>query len=517
MVVLVMAFGAVVARLADLQIVHAQEWVNLGVAQRTGSQTLPAVRGAIYDRDGRAMALSVPLSTIYADPHLIARPDKVAAKLAPVLGLPAYSLQKKLSAHNRFQFLAHTVPDRVAAKVKKLNLAGIGMYDEFKRYVPSGPMARSVLGQVADGQGGIAGLERQYDSVLAGKDGKLEFERAHGGGTIAGGHQQVIAARPGENLYLTLDESMQYEAEQALLDQVAAMGAKGGTAIVSRPSTGEILAMANVAAAPDGKVGPTADNKAVTSTFEPGSVNKVVTMSAALQEGVVTPDTITDVPAGVQVADHFFTDAESHGEESWKVPDILATSSNVGTIKIARQLGATKEDEYLKRFGLASTTGLGFPGESGGILPALKDWSGTSIGSIPIGQGIAVTALQMLSAFNVVANDGQYVAPKLVAATSLHGAKRSTPMSANHRVLSTLTAREMRAMLTEVVRSGTGHAAAVPGYDVYGKTGTARIPQPVAHDGNGYMDANGHYHYDATFVGGIDGGDLSIIVVLNEP
>ncbi|MCU1454963.1 MAG: Cell division protein FtsI, partial [Acidimicrobiales bacterium] len=515
----VLAFAAVVARLADLQVIGSRRYVAYGLEQRTGWRELPAARGVLYDRDGRALAMSIPQPTVFADPKGVVDPAQTASTLAPILGLDRAVIEPKLRATNRFQILAHTVSDGVAKQLAKLALPGIGTYDEYRRYQPSGSLARSLIGGVStDGTAGSSGLEQQYNAVLNGKFGRLVFEKAHGGGTIAGGHRQVVPAKPGQNLYLTIDQSLQFEAERALTDQVLATQAKGGMAIITRPSTGEILAMANVGPQADGSMGPTADNAAVTSTFEPGSVNKVITLSGALEEGLIQPSTTFTVPFGLQVADHYFTDSHPHPTVQWTATDILADSSNVGSIKIGQQLGPQRLDSYLRKFGFGEKTDLGFPGETRGLMLPLKQWSGTSIGSIPIGQGISVTALQMLSAYNVVANDGVYVPPKLVAATDSGDGRRSTPPPASRRVVSVATARSMRGMMTQVVRAGTGSQAKVPGYDIAGKTGTARIPQ---HGGtnkaDGYLDAQGNYHYMATFAGMVEGGDLSIIVVVREP
>jgi cell division protein FtsI (penicillin-binding protein 3) len=531
-------FGAVVIRLADVQVVHPDRYVTQGVRQRFVSKQLPAGRGSVLDRNGIELALSLPQKSVFADPELVSRSGqahRIAEQLAPILQTDAAELQRKITGAGRYVLLAHTVPDSVAARITKLGLTGVGTFDEFKRYQPSGDLARSVLGRVSDdGTSGSSGLEEQYDTLLAGRPGSITYERrgfADGGDgkgvLIAGGRQHVDQARPGSDLVLTIDRALQYQAERVLQERVAATGAKGGMAIVSRPKTGEILAMANVTAAPreDGALGPAApssNNAALTSIFEPGSVNKVITMSAALEAGVTTPSARMEVPDHYTMFDHEFTDDHDHETESWTPTDILVASSNVGTIQIAEKLGKDRLDAAMRRFGLGSPTGLDFPQETRGRLLDPKDWSGTSLGSIAIGQGVSVTAMQMLAAFNVIANDGTYVPPRLVdTVVAPDGTRRRQPTGANRRVVSEATARTVRAMMTKVVseQAGTGTRAQVPGYNVAGKTGTARKPMTPSWPNDGYRDLQGRYHYVATFAGFVPAEDpeLSIIVVVDEP
>ena len=272
-----------------------------------------------------------------------------------------------------------------------------------------------MLGSVNIDNVGRAGLEQQYESTLTGTPGELVLEQDPSGGTIAGGEHRVTPAQPGNDLVLTLDTAMQFETERALSDQIVKMGAKGGMAIVSNPKTGEILAMADMDRPdPKGPPVPSANNRALTTVFEPGSAAKVITMSAALEEGVVPVDARLTVPDHLQVADGMFTDHDPHPTEQMSSTDILANSSNIGTIMFGQKVGKDRIDSYLRKFGFGSKTSLDFPNESAGIMLPLPNWSGTSIATIPIGQGIAVTALQMLQAYNVIANGGVYVDPKLV-------------------------------------------------------------------------------------------------------
>jgi cell division protein FtsI (penicillin-binding protein 3) len=516
--------AAVTARLVDLQVVSPSRYVRYGIDQRSGFRVLAASRGALLDRSGQPFALSVGEPQVVIDPSQVPSGERAAtiAQLARTLSLKPGAVAQKLAAGNRYQVIAPKATGAQVQTLKKLALPGVGFDDRYVRTTPSGPLAASVVGRALpdgsrDQQGhqGLSGIERQYDAILHGESGTLRYERDPRGHTIPGGRQQIDAAKPGTDLYLTLDQTLQYETEQSLLDQVNATRAQGAIAVIMRPSTGEILSMASVARGDHG-VTVTKANQAVTDVFEPGSVNKVITMSGAIEQGLVTPDSVQQVPDHLQIADRTFSDDTSHPIRNWTTTDILVTSSNIGTIGIASRLGKANFDRYLQAFGFGQPSGLDFPGESGGILRPLKKWSTVDMGAMPIGQGISVTALQMLLAYNVIANNGRFVAPKLVAATDRGSGRTPTTASATHQVVSSNTATAVRAMLDKVVTDGTGTRAAVPGYVVAGKTGTARIPQSGASGSDGYKDAAGQYHYQSSFVGMVDGADLSIIVSLRD-
>jgi cell division protein FtsI (penicillin-binding protein 3) len=520
LIVLLLCFAGITVRLVDLQAVGGQEYTSFGASQRFQQIALTADRGSIFDRNGNDLAVSIPQRTIWADPRLVEDPAATTAALTGPLGLdPAASLElttKLGKSGAKFTYVARRVTDEVADQVKALELPGIFFLDEPKRFAPAGDLARSVLGKVGVDNEGLSGLEQQYDELLTGEPGQLIIEKDPGGRTIPGGEKELEPAQRGDDLVLTIDRSMQFETERALADQIAAKGAKGGVAIVSDPSSGEILALANLARDPEtDEIKAVGNNMAVTQVYEPGSVNKVITVAAALEEGLVQPSTELLVPDHLQVSDHLFTDHDPHPTTPWSITKILTESSNVGTIKLAQMLGKDRLDSYIRRFGLGSKTSLGFPNESAGILLDPKDYSGTSMGSIPIGQGISVTAMQMLYAYNVLANDGVYVPPKLVMETvGRDGSGRAVDAGAPHRVVSESTAARLRDMLANVVAEGTGTRGGITGYNVAGKTGTARKPLPTG----GYQDAQG-YHYIATFAGFVpaERPELSIIVVIDEP
>jgi cell division protein FtsI (penicillin-binding protein 3) len=518
---LLLAFSAVSVRLVQVQALGGEEYAAFGASQRFQDITLPADRGSIFDRNGHDLAVSLPQQTIWANPELIAHPLEVAAALAAPLALdPARTtaLAERLAREDaEFVYVARRVDDEVAAAVEDLELPGIGFLEEPKRFAPAGDLARSVLGQVGVDDEGLSGLEKQYDDALTGEPGALVIEKDPNGRTIPGGEHERVPAQRGDDLVLTIDRSMQYETERALAAQILAKGAKGGTAIVSRPATGEILALANFTTDEEtGGIVATGNNMGVTAVYEPGSVNKVITVAAAIEEGLVNPATELEVPDAMWVSDHEYTDHDPHPTESYSVTRILSESSNIGTIKLAQMLGKDRLDSYLRRFGFGTRTALDFPNEAAGQLLHPEDYSGTSIGSIPIGQGISVTAMQMLEAYNVLANDGVYVPPTLVLETvDGDGTRHPVRTGEGRRVVSAATAAQMREMLVNVVTEGTGTRGGITGYSVAGKTGTARKPLPEG----GYQDAAGNYHYVANFVGFVpaEQPELSIIVVIDEP
>jgi len=513
------AFGAIAVRLVHVQALGGEEYAAFGVSQRFQDITLPAERGSIFDRNGNDLAVSLPQETIWANPSLIEHPLEVATALAAPLRLdPAATtaLAEKLGGDGQFAYVARRVDDAVAAAVTELRLPGIASIEEPKRFAPAGDLARSVLGQVGVDNDGLSGLEKQYDEALTGEAGELIIEKDPDGRTIPGGEHQRESAQRGEDLILTIDRSMQYETERALAAQITAKGGQGGTAIVSRPGTGEILALANFVTDPEtGEIESTRNNAGATAVYEPGSVNKVITVAAALEEGLVEPGTELTVPDSLQVSDHLFTDHDPHPTESYSVTRILSESSNIGTIKLAQMLGRDRLDTYLRRFGFGTKTALDFPNEAPGILLPPDEYSGTSMGSIPLGQGIAVTAMQMLEAYNVLANDGVYVPPRLVMETvDGSGGRHPIEVAEGRRVVSEGTAQQMRDMLVNVVAEGTGTRGGITGYSVAGKTGTARKPLP-----EGGYGTPGDYRYVANFVGFVpaEKPELSIIVVIDEP
>jgi cell division protein FtsI (penicillin-binding protein 3) len=528
------AFVVICARLVLIQGVHSSRYLAAGGSEWEQTITLPAERGAILDRNGYELAMSVPQTTIYADPYQVSDPLAEASALAPILGISTTTLQNDLTEASGFVYLARTVDDAIAAKVAKLNLAGIYSLQEPKRFYPAGQLALPLLGSVGTDGNGLSALEYKYNSLLAGTPGRSIEEIDPQGNQLPGGLQQYKAPVSGQDLVLSIDEPLQYEAEQALAQAIVAADAHSGIALLMDSKTGEILADAELAMPGSGDTQPPAvpvdiaappgssaghqvqpveagSASAFTQVYEPGSVNKLITISAALQTGVIQPSDVFSIPDSYRVSNAVFHDAESHPMEHWTVTDILANSSNIGTIQIAQRLGKTNLLNYVNDFGLGSVTDIDFPGESAGLLPSY--WSGTSIADVPIGQGIAVTAVQMLAAYNTIADGGVYVPPRLVDATvDGHGVEHPLPAAPTHRVVSTEVAKEMTTMLDEVVRVGTGTAANLDPYTVAGKTGTALVPSPTG----GYEAG----HYVASFAGFVPAENPQItgmVVVDNTP
>ncbi len=514
LVVALLAFGALGGRLVFLQASPPAEYRAFSERQLVHTIQLPAARGAIFDRNGRELALSVRQSTVWANPRQVTDPAGQAVALAPMLGVDVAVLQERLSRDAAFVYLARTVPDAVASQVKDLGLPGVHLLEEPKRFTPASELAAPVLGKVGTDNDGLSGIELQFEKTLAGRPGSKTIEQTPAGQPYDGLRNLTAPVR-GDDLVLTLDRSLQFETERALANEITIAGARGGVAIVMDTTSGEILALANLSANPDnvGPPVPAEKNLAVTNVYEPGSVNKLITIAGALEEGLVKADTKLAVPGTIQVADHVFKEHDPHPTVQWSVTDIMANSSNVGSIMIGQQLGKTRLDRYLRDFGFGQRSGLGFPGESRGIMLDPEKWSGTSLPTIAIGQGIAVSAMQMLAAYNTVANDGEYVAPKLVKATvDSKGTSHLTPASERRRVISPETAAQVTGMLAEVVRVGTGTNAAIDGYTVAGKTGTARKPLENA---RGYKAGA----YVSSFAGFVpaEKPTLTSIVMLDEP
>ena len=514
--VLALALGGVATRLILLQVRDGRTYGSLAAEQRVRRIALPAERGTLYDRSMHELAMSLPARAVYADPKLIGNPPAVAERLAPVLDVPAARLVDALRSESRFEYLARRVDLDRAAEVAALDIPGIGLLEEPRREYPGGSLAAQILGFVGVDGTGLAGLELQYEDVLAGRPGELVVEQDPDGLAIPQGMHRTVHPRRGRDLVLTIDRDVQFQAERALAGAIRQNGAIGGTVIVLDPATGDVLAMATRPGfdANEFTTAPPAAtrNRGVTDVYEPGSVNKVITAAAALEEGVVTPHERLWVTPKIAVADRVFHEAHPHPTMAMTITDVIAQSSNVGTIMVADRVGSVRLDAYLRAFGFGRETGIGFPGESDGILMAEENWWGTSMATIPIGQGIAVTPLQMASVYATIANDGVRVAPRLVKATvQADGSTDTVPVPEGDRVVSRRTARLVTGMLAEAVREGTGREGQIPGYWVAGKTGTARKP---LEDALGYSD-----QYVASFIGFAPARDPAVVVaaILDEP
>jgi cell division protein FtsI/penicillin-binding protein 2 len=507
---LLVAFAALVLRAAWLQGVRAESLSRLAVTQHREQITIPAGRGTIYDRSGVQLALGEQATTVYANPRQVVNPRAAAEAAARALGIDEESLAARLADRSHgFVYVARQEDARAAKRLQRQKIPGFGFYPEERRSYPLGSVAAQVLGYVGVDDTGLAGVELQLDRALAGRAGQETVVTDPGGQTI-----DVVSDRPetdGRNVYLTLDQTIQANAESVLRDTVRKWGAKSATAIVLDPRTGAILAMA-VQPGYDANAFPRAPrdlqrNRAVTDTYEPGSTFKLVTVAAALSERLVAPSTRFVLPYSIQVADRVIHDAEPRATVDYSVAQILAHSSNVGAITLARLLGKDRLADWISRFGFGRKTGIDFPGESPGIVLPKDRWSGSTIGNVPIGQGIAVTPVQMASAYAAIASGGVWSRPHLV--DHVDGGGR--PSLHRHRLVSRPIAGELMTMLKDVVAEGTGIYAAIPGYQVAGKTGTAQKPDPHG----GYSSDR----YVASFVGIVPASRprLVVLVAVDEP
>jgi len=514
--VMTLALTAVLGRLVQLQVVKAAAYASLGDRQRIRRIELPAKRGTIFDRNGVPLAMSVDARAIYANPQFISDPAGTARAIAPIIGLEPALIQERLTRKSPFVYVARKLDVDVADRVMALRLPGLGSVEEMKRVYPAGTLAAQVIGVVGTDNVGLSGLEAGWDKLLRGAPGEEIVEQDPRGRPIPNGKNQTRPPVRGKDLILTIDRDIQFAAEQALARALVKTGANHGSAVVLDPHTGEVLAMANWPPLDPSAFGTAQPdlmrNRAVEDAYEPGSVNKVVTAAAAIESGVAGPASILTIPNALHLADKTFHDFEVH--KTWRITyaEALARSSNIGTIEVAAQVGKTRLYQMLRRFGLGQKTGIGYPGESPGLLLGLRDWYPTSMGTIPIGQGIAVTPLQIARVYATIANEGVSLQPRLVHSVVDH-AGNSTPRTTSppRRVVSAATAAQLRAMLVGVVEDGTGRNARIPGYLIGGKTGTAAKPRP---GGRGYSR-----EVMTTFVGMVpaDSPRFVAAVVLDAP
>jgi len=499
-------------RLVQLQGLQPAAFAERAGVQRVREVVIPATRGEVLDRNGNVLAESVLAKNLYAEPRLLAKakcqpgaptpcdPRGIAARVAPLLGLDTAKVERQLSSDRGFVYLKQGVDLALAKKVLELDLPGIGAETTMQRRHPSHELAAGVLGFTDYEGDGAAGIELAYEKALAGVDGSTIAQFDAFGRVIPTGEDRHRDPVAGKDVVLTIDRDLQWYAQSLLASQVRATHAKSGAAIVMDVKTGELLAFATAPTFdPDNRKNATLmGNPALSDVFEPGSVNKVITAAAALESGVVHPMTGVVVPPTLKIGNHTLHDAEEHGVERLTFAGVLVKSSNIGTVKVAQKVGPEGLYAMMRSFGFGEKTGLGLPGESRGIVPAPEDWSRTSIGTIPIGQGVSVNALQVASVYATIANGGVRVAPTIVKGVR-DAAGHLTPTSApaRRKVVSPQVAAEIRTMLEPVVSEhGTAPKAAIPGYRVAGKTGTA---QRVATSG----PRAGHYDgtYTSSFIG----------------
>jgi len=513
-----------VIRSADIQVVRGEALRADGANQRSSFVKIPASRGSIFDRDGNELAITVPALSLYANPRAIVDPASSARVLAQLLGLDQVSeadLAEKLADRSStFVYIQRFVDPALVESVLALKLSGVNSVTEPQRIQVAGTLARNVIGRTDPFGDGSTGLELQYDKVLKGEDGRRVRDTSRGR-SMPGTARTVDQARPGTDLVLTLDRSMQFQTEQALIARVSELEARGGNAVIMDTTTGEILAIVSVRRNAEGLVEVTNGNLAAVEAYEPGSVAKIFSIAATIDAGVGGPSTTYEVPGvyefdpGTEFAMKI-TDAYPHDLQTMSLRDIIVDSSNIGTLMAAEPLGPQRLHDFLAAFGFGVLTDVDFPGESTGVLKPAKKWRGSEKATVTYGYGFSSTSLQLVAAVNAVANRGMYVSPRFVKATiDENGTLWDTPIGSSRRVVSESTALVMADLLKAVVCEGTGSRARVPGLSVAGKTGTGYKIQ----DNGTYQSDTGSRAYFATFVGFVPSYDpaVTILVSIDEP
>ncbi len=514
-ILIILIFGLFIllsCQLFRVQVVEASNYQAKAASEMKSTRLIPAPRGEITDVNGIALARSVSAVSIVVDQTQITDPDKVASFVAPILGLPISEVRNSITGSRKYSMVLKNgtpaVWDRLTQAIydynkvldnKNFDKRIIGFFPErtYIRDYPSGELISSLIGFVrADGIG-ATGLESSMNSIITGTDGKYSYASGFGA-EIPGSQREIIAAKAGTNVRLTINRDVQWVAAQAIADEVKSSGASSGTVIVMDPKTGEIIAHATAPSFdPNNTKNLTLDlmrNPSVQDVYEPGSTGKVMTMAAALEEKTITPTTVFTVPDKIRRAGSTFHDHDNHATEQLTTSGILAVSSNTGTIQVGETVSNDTLYSYLRKFGIGSKTNSGLPGESAGLLRPVSNWSGTTAPTVAFGQGYSLTAMQATSVFATIANNGIRVSPTVIAGTS-DSSGHFTPNTTRttSRVISEDTAVKLRLMLESVVSArGTAPSAAIPGYRVAGKTGTA----------SRYDQATGRYSgYTASFIG----------------
>ena len=528
-IVIFLLFGL---RLIEIQAIRANGYVEKVDVELGKTATLLAPRGNIYDINGIELARSISAINIAVDQTVVNDPVAAANIVAPILGMTPTQLLPNITGDRRYVLIAKDVTpakwNEVYEGIEKYNsnllkskdgiskrIGGFVPERSYIRDYPSGLLTASLVGIINDQGAGASGIESSLNNLLAGTNGKYAY--ANGRGKIIPGSERVsVEAKAGTSIRLTIDRDIQWVAQNAINQAVASARAQSGTVIVMDPKTGAILAQASAPTFdPNNSSSITLDklrNPAVQDVYEPGSTGKVITVAAAMEEGLITPESVFTIPYKMKVADEYFHDHEKHPTQRLTTTGLLAVSSNTGSIQIGQKLGKDRLYEYLRKFGMGQSTNSKLPGESAGSLLQVKDWSGTSLPTFAFGQGYSLTAMQTTSVFATIANNGVRVSPSILAGVVDESGKYTQAKeNASVRVLSEQTSQNMRAMMESVVsKNGTAPSAAIPGYRIAGKTGTA----------NRYNTACGCYSgYTASFVGfaPADAPEFVVSVTIQDP
>ncbi len=517
LVLMLAGFGIILFRLVTLQVLQAAELTARADRQHQKSVTLEGARGTVIDRHGKVLAMNVEVPSIFGVPTSLDNPANAARFLSPVLHIRREEIEKKLRQEKHFVWLARKIEPEQGHRLEQLSIDGIGMVMEGRRFYPKGPLLAHVLGFVGMDGIGLEGLERRYETQLHGEKRMTILQRDALGRTVfpKGLREQVPAA--GHALTLTIDEVIQYIAEKELEQAVDHSRAKSGTIIVLEPQSGAILAMAvSPRFDPNAVAALTADrwrNRALTDTYEPGSTMKVVVAAAALEERVMMPGSMLFGENGrMTVAS---TTIHDHEKLGWMTfAEMIQKSSNIGAAKTGMLLGESRLYRYLQAFGFGQRTDVDLPGEVAGLLKSPREWGRRSLASISMGQEVGVTPLQMVSAVAAIANDGVLMKPYVVSGMRDQKGQlvKETLPHVKRRVVSPVTARTLTTILEGVVTSGTGTKAAIPGFRVAGKTGTAQKVDPRTGAYSSALSVG-------SFVGFVpaDSPRLAMIVVIDEP
>lgn len=513
--VLGLALLVVAGQLVRIQVFDGPAYAAKAADQRTREITLSPQRGFILDREGEVLAETVPARTVYAVPGVIVDKEGAAQAIASTLGGDAEEYLARLERGGTYQYIARKADPTRAAALEALGISGLGFHDDSRRVYPSNELACQVLGFVGVDDTGLSGLELYYDDLLAGEPGLLIGERDREGRPIPGGVAFEEEAVDGIDIVLTIDKDIQYQAQVVLAETVEEWGAAAGSVVVLDPTDGAILAMASVPAFNPNRFGEADQaayrNRSIVDTYEPGSTIKSLTAAAVIEEGLYEPESMFELPPTITVGGWTIKEAHPRPTVTWSLTDIVTNSSNVGAVKLGQALGKEGLYEYFARFGLTEKTGVDYPGEVRGALPPVEQWSASSIATVPFGQGISMTPLQLARALSAIANGGELVTPHFLK--EVPDAPGMTLVWPKERAISEDAAARTRDVMADVVTEGTGAAAAVPGYRVAGKTGTA---QKARTDGrSGYAQGK----YVASFSGFLPAEDprVLVIVTVDEP
>ena len=515
---------AMLLRTGYLQTIGSGQYRDASVSQRTRVNVLYAERGSILDRNGLELALPIPLRTVYADPREVVDAIGTARAVAALLGMTPeaeVALAEKLQDKSKsFTYIARQASQEVADTLLALELPGVSSYKESGRELTSDGL-RALVGRTDPDGLGTSGLEKQFDILLAGVNGRQVREVSAKGQSIPATQDNTVSAIPGKTLVTTIDRNIQFQVDGILAQQIARLQARSGIAIVMDSATGEIYAMSTLRLNEDGTYSADSGNIAAVEANEPGSVAKVFSIAAAINEGKVDATSSFTVPP-VFVAnkgtkwENVLRDAYPHEIEEMSVRKIFVDSSNVGTLMVGQTIGPDKLHDYLQSFGFGAKSAVDFPGETKGILQSADKWVGSQKFTTSYGYGYSTTALQLIAGVNVVANNGNYVAPRLVTATvTKDGLNEPIAATEQHAVITPETAATMRSLMSDVVCFGTATLGKVPGITVAGKTGTAYKRQ----DNKTYVADDGSRSYFASFVGFIPAQQprFTVLVSIDEP